>query len=139
MNKKYRICKTEIDTSNFMPNDIERIELKLLMNEARKFQPIDSSKIKNLEDWEDMDGVYISKEYKHSEFTGAIITKEHLLSNGLETPVNALWDTGSSFSAISEDMVRKLNLTPIGEGVIETSGGEIKSYIYDVHIILNQE
>ena len=48
----------------------------------------------------------------------------------------ALWDTGSTMTVISDELANKLDLEPVGEMIVETAGGRIKTnkYIISLHL-----
>ena len=48
----------------------------------------------------------------------------------------AIWDTGATHSVITENVVKKLNLGPIGKRISQTGNGPINADIYFVNIIL---
>lgn len=54
--------------------------------------------------------------------------------NGKSTKCITLWDTGATCSAISMDVVSKLNLVPFGQQEIHTPSGTktVNSYLVDI-------
>lgn len=56
----------------------------------------------------------ITKKYPETDFNACIMTEEHISNDGDLIPIKALWDTGSSESVISSELVKKLNLHSIG-------------------------
>lgn len=67
------------------------------------------------------------------------MTDEHINRNGNSIPVKALWDTESSESVISSELVKKLNLRPIGNTIDGSSGAIIKSNVYKLDFLLAEK
>lgn len=78
----------------------------------------------------------ITRKYSETEFNASIMTDEHINRNDNSIPVKALWDTGSSESVISSELVKKLNLRPIGNAIVGSSGATIKSNVYELDFLL---
>ena len=57
-------------------------------------------------------------------------------SNRTYHPTKALWDTGASKSALSAELVARLELTPVGAEKIHTAGGSRLSSTYMVNFEL---
>lgn len=77
----------------------------------------------------------ISEQIKN--FTGSIITDVQLYipsSDDILT-VKGLWDTGSTFSSVSNEIVEKYNLKPIGETKILNTTGQMEQKIYELKMI----
>lgn len=47
-----------------------------------------------------------------------------------------MWDTGTSMSGISKTLVEKLNLIPIGQGIVGTPNGDRNVAIYHISLFL---
>lgn len=82
-----------------------------------------------------MDNLVMTQKYQ--AFDGRIITKELILHNDTEIPINALWDTGSTYSSISAKIVKDLGLQHLKTTFLDTSGGRIKSNVYTVNLLLS--
>ncbi|MCQ2251338.1 MAG: retroviral-like aspartic protease family protein [Bacteroidales bacterium] len=52
---------------------------------------------------------------------------------------NAVWDTGANTTVISSKIVNKLNLQPVGKGLIYGVGGDLDSNTYIIHLGLPNE
>ena len=78
----------------------------------------------------------ITKKYPETDFNACIMTEEHISNDGDLIPIKALWDTGSSESVISSELVKKLNLHSIGNAIIGSTGATIKSNIYKLDFVL---
>lgn len=81
----------------------------------------------------------ITKKYSETEFNACIMTDGHINRNGNSISVKALWDTGSSESVIASELVKKLNLRPIGNTIIGSSGATIKSNVYELDFLLAEK
>jgi len=49
---------------------------------------------------------------------------------------DAVWDTGSAVSCISETLARKIRLQPVDDKIVITASGKVKAmcYIADIHL-----
>ena len=70
----------------------------------------------------------------YDEFKGRIITDEHIVNDGKDIPVTAAWDTGTTYSCISPEFAKQINLHPLSNNKLHTSYGLIQSKLYDVLI-----
>lgn len=84
-----------------------------------------------------MDEFVMTKKY--SNFNGCIITDELIFCNNQEIPIKAEWDTGATYSCISTELVESLGLEPIKTVLLDTSGGQVKSKVYKIDLILNDD
>ncbi len=75
----------------------------------------------------------------YDKFEGRIITEEHIVNDEKDIPVSAAWDTGSTFSCISPEFAKQLNLQPLCDDKLHTPYGIIQSKLYDVDILLNKQ
>lgn len=80
-----------------------------------------------------------TKMYKEDDFTGSIMTDEYICLEERDLLINALWDTGSSGSVISSDLVTQLNLKSIGSANVGTTSSSFVSNIYNVTLLLNKK
>lgn len=76
---------------------------------------------------------------KYSNFNGRIITDEIILLDDAEVSIKAEWDTGATYSCISNEFVEKFELQPIKTVILDTSGGQIESKIYKIDLVLNED
>ncbi len=76
---------------------------------------------------------------KYSDFNGRIITQEHILYNDKPIPVQALWDTGSTYTCISKEFAEQLGLKPCDASNMGTPYGRYSSNVYDINIVLNDD
>ena len=76
---------------------------------------------------------------KYHNFNGRILTQEHILHNETAIPIQAAWDTGSTYTFISREFVQKYNLNVLNESSVSTPYGKVKSGEVDITIILNNE
>lgn len=76
---------------------------------------------------------------KYPNFNGRIITDELILYNDQEMPIKAEWDTGATYSCVSNKLVEKLGLKPIKTVFLDTSGGRVKSNVYTIDLVLNND
>lgn len=81
----------------------------------------------------------ITKKYEESNFSGVITTNENIYHNNTLVPIKVLWDTGSSISVISSDLVKKLNLKSIGLSYLNGTNSFNKSNIYEIILLLAEE
>lgn len=75
----------------------------------------------------------------YDEFKGRIITDEHIVNDGKDIPVTAALDTGTTYSCISPEFAKQINLHPLSNNKLHTSYGLIQSKLYDVNILLNEQ
>lgn len=75
----------------------------------------------------------------YNKFKGRIVTEEHIVINKEEIPIVAAWDTGSTYSCISPEFVKLLNIQPVSDDKLYTPYGVIQSQVYDVDILLNNQ
>lgn len=86
------------------------------------------------------ESIVITEKYKESEIIGCIITNEHIYKNDNNIiPIKAMWDTGSSGTVISSDLVKKLGLSPIGKSMVKSSGSSFKSGVYNLELLLAEK
>ena len=65
------------------------------------------------------------------------ITTDTTIVNGINNlTVKALWDTGANCCCISEELVKLLNLSPVGKVTFYTPSGSGLAYTYLVDIVL---
>lgn len=83
--------------------------------------------------------IIFTKKYKESVFDGFLITDEHIDYNSKLIPIKALWDTGSSESVISSNLVRKLSLRPIGSALLNGTSLSCKTNIYEIILLLAEK
>lgn len=84
--------------------------------------------------------IVITEKYKESEIMGCIITDEHIYQDENNIiPIKALWDTGSSGTVISSNLVKKLGLKPIGKSIVKSSGSSFKSGVYNIDLLLAEK
>lgn len=75
----------------------------------------------------------------YDKFEGRIITEEHIVKNEKDIPITAAWDTGSTYSCISSEFAKQLDLQPLCDDKLHTPYGIIRSKLYDVDILLNKQ
>lgn len=75
----------------------------------------------------------------YREFTGRIITEEHIVVNEVDIPVMTAWDTGSTYSCISPEFAKQLKLQSLSDDKLHTSYGIIQSKLYDVNVLINKQ
>lgn len=85
------------------------------------------------------DPVVFTKKYKASNFDGTLITNEHIYLNDKLIPIKALWDTGSSESVISSNLVKKLSLRSIGSALLNGTSLSCKTKIYEIIFLLAEK
>ena len=56
--------------------------------------------------------------------------------NNVKQKINAVWDTGATFSSININVVEKLGLIPIGKTTSNTANGQCEVYLYLINLIL---
>lgn len=76
---------------------------------------------------------------RYPKFDGRIITEEHILCNDKEILIKAEWDTGATYSCISDKLVESLGLQPIKTVYLDTSGGQVESKVYTIDLILGND
>ena len=79
------------------------------------------------------------KQIKYHNFNGRILTQEHILYNETAIPIQAAWDTGSTYTCISREFVEKYNLNVLNESSVSTPYGKVKSGEVDTIVILNND
>lgn len=109
-----------------------KIEHNIMMKKIIRRKPEIIGRRKNI-----MDDFVMTKKY--SNFDGRIITDELIFCNNQEIPIRAEWDTGATYSCISTKLVESLGLKPIKTVLLDTSGGQVKSKVYKVDLILNND
>lgn len=85
--------------------------------------------------------IVITKKFKN-QFKGRIITEESLLLNEQTNEIidiTAQWDSGATFSVISKELVEKLQLTPNGKYLTNSSTDSKICDAYDIFLILNKD
>ena len=85
------------------------------------------------------DPIVFTKKYNASNFDGALITNEHICLNDKLIPIKALWDTGSSESVISSNLVNTLSLQSIGSALLNGTSLSCKTNIYEVILLLAEK
>ncbi len=75
----------------------------------------------------------------YDEFSGRIITEEHIWRGDNPIPVIAAWDTGSTLCCISPEFAKQLSLQPISKDDLHTAHGIIQSKMYEINILLNNQ
>lgn len=75
----------------------------------------------------------------YDKFEGRIITHEHIIKDEKDIPITAAWDTGSTYSCISPEFAKQLNLKSLSDDKLHTPYGIIQSKLYDVDILLNKQ
>lgn len=75
----------------------------------------------------------------YDEFKGRIITDEHIVKDGKDVPIVAAWDTGTTYSCISPEFAKQINLQSLSNDKLHTSYGIIQSKLYEVDILLNEQ
>ena len=85
------------------------------------------------------DPIVFTKTYKTSNFDGVLITNEHICINDKLIPIKALWDTGSSESVISSNLVNTLSLRSIGSALLNGTSLSCKTNIYEVILLLAEK
>lgn len=75
----------------------------------------------------------------YDEFSGRIITEEHIWSGDNPIPVIAAWDTGSTLCCISPEFAKQLNLQPISKDNLHTAHGIMQSKMYEINVLLNNQ
>lgn len=75
----------------------------------------------------------------YDRFEGRIITYEHIVKDENDIPITATWDTGSTYSCISPEFAKQLNLQPLSNNELHTSYGIIQSKLYDIDIFINEQ
>lgn len=82
----------------------------------------------------------ISFTRKYNNFDGRIITHEQIKYNNKCISVTALWDTGSTYTCISEKLIEKFGMDSNSDlDFVSTSSGKIKSKTYDIIVILDDK
>lgn len=109
-----------------------KIRNNIMMEKLRRRKPKIVGRRKNI-----MDNFVMTKKY--SNFNGRIITDEIILLNDTEIPIKAEWDTGATYSCISNELVKRLGVKPIKTVTLDTSGGQIKSNVYTIDLVLNED
>lgn len=75
----------------------------------------------------------------YDDFTGRIITQEHIVIDKKDVPVTAAWDTGSTYSCISPEFAKQLDLQPLNIDDLQTSYGVKRSKIYKIDVLINKQ
>lgn len=77
---------------------------------------------------------------KYDDFNGKIITQKQIRYNGKCKTVNVLWDTGSTYTCVSEELIKELSMVSNSDSdFLSTFYGKIMSKTYDIIVILNNE
>lgn len=74
---------------------------------------------------------------KYPIITNRIITVETVVYKDRKINVNSEWDTGATYSSISNELVQALNLKPIKKDNGITVGGAYSADVYEVIILLH--
>lgn len=85
------------------------------------------------------DPIVFTKKYKISNFDGFLTTDEHIDHNGKLIPINALWDTGSSESVISSNIVKELSLQSVGSALLNGTSLSCKTKIYEIILLFAEK
>lgn len=85
------------------------------------------------------DPIVFTKKYKISNFDGLLITDEYIDNNSQLIPIKALWDTGSSESVISSNLVKKLSLQSIGSALLNGTNLSYQTNIYEIILFLEKK
>lgn len=80
-----------------------------------------------------------TKIYEESEYNGYIATDEYICCENNKIPVKALWDTGSSDSVISSNLVKRLKIHSVGKAKINSSGSTYQSRLYEITLLLAEQ
>lgn len=80
--------------------------------------------------------IVFTKIYKNSTFDGFLITDEHINYNDRSIPIKALWDTGSSESVISSNLVKELSLKSVGSALLNGTNLSHKTNVYEIILLL---
>lgn len=83
--------------------------------------------------------IVFTKKYSVLNFDGALITNEHICLNDKLIPIKALWDTGSSESVISSNLVKKLSLRAIGSALLNGTSLSCKTKVYEIILLLEEK
>lgn len=75
----------------------------------------------------------------YDRFEGKIITHEHIVKDEKDIPITTAWDTGSTYSCISPEFAKQLNLQLLSDDKLHTPYGIIRSNLYVVDILLNKQ
>ena len=65
-----------------------------------------------------------------------LISETEIIYNECSESVNALWDTGSTITCVSEELAKKLSMISTGKTIINTPNGVKEKDTYLVDIIL---
>ncbi len=128
--KKYR-------EYSFVENKWEIVNINLGINQNMPFIPIILKNCKRIKKDNIMEEFTFT--IKYPDFNGRIITQEHILYNDEPIPVQAAWDTGSTYTCISKEFAEKLGLKPCNTSDMSTPYGKNSSNAYDINVILNDD
>lgn len=73
---------------------------------------------------------------KWNKICGNIITEVGILIGEKLFTVNAEWDTGSTKSSISKELIKELQLKPIKKNKVITTNGTKKKEVYNIEVLL---
>lgn len=80
--------------------------------------------------------IVFTKKYEVSVFDGFLITDEYIEHKSQLIPIKALWDTGSSESVISSNLIKELSLQSIGSALLNGTSLSCKTKIYETILLL---
>lgn len=73
---------------------------------------------------------------KYDNFNGRIITQEAVLIEQGEIPVKAQWDTGATYTNISPELAKRLNLKPCKQKTVKASVGTATRNAYEINVVV---
>ena len=75
--------------------------------------------------------------YEYTSITMLIITKAEIEYAGCKREIKALWDTGANITILNNELVKKLNPQPTGDGYLATISDEaVPSQKYKINLFL---
>lgn len=84
--------------------------------------------------------IYTTFTKEYSNFNGRVITEEQVKYNNRYVSLTAAWDTGSTCTCISPELVEYLNMKPYSNpNELKITQGNTKSNLYKIIVILNDE
>lgn len=84
--------------------------------------------------------IVFTKNFEISDFDGLLVTDEYICYNNKLISIKALWDTGSSESVISSELVKKFSLQSIGSAFLNGTNLSHKTNIYEIILLIaNQQ
>ena len=78
--------------------------------------------------------IYHAFTSKYDGISNKLINDVIVINSGISKSCKAQWDTGASGTCISDDVVRGLNLLPVGMQTIQTPSGskDVSTYLLDI-------